>query len=205
MAKKLSQRKSPKVLVDFFLQSEGRVKDIPPEILKSLVADYKEREQKHLSSKTEKKWHELYWFDESGEKFPKPELGITGRFVNGAYDSEYWRKPEAWYGRDFDIARYVFALELGDSSVKDPGGFIFNKAFAKAQESNRNGEARAPGIEHDQLKELAVRKGYFDLPMHSRKKGEILDSIIAETGIYKDHKATAQDSRRRHLKRIIEG
>lgn len=145
MARKLAQRKTSKVVVDFLSKSEKRVKDIPPEILESLVADYKERERKHLSSMTDKKWYDLYWFDESGAISPKAPIGglSPGRFNDGIFiDPEYWRRPEAWRNRDMDVARYVFANELADRSVMDPGAFVFDKAFSKAQGSNRDGEAR---------------------------------------------------------------
>lgn len=195
MARKLSQRKSAQVLVRFYLDARKRTKDIPPNILAALIEDYRRREREHVPLVR----HPLYGATEPGQ-------GLSVGFAaDGSISSEYWKRPEQWRDRDMDIARLVFALELGDISESDPGAFVFDKAFAKAQGSNRHGEPRGASISSDGLRELAVRKGYFELPKGSRRKAKILDSIITDTGIYRDHKATAEESRRRHLKRIIEG
>jgi hypothetical protein len=193
MARKLSQRKAAQVVVRFVTDAINRTKDIPPDILRTLIEDFRRREHVRFVR------HPL--FGATG-----PEQGLSVGFAaDGSIDPEHWKRPEAWRDRDMDIARYVFAMELGDLSESDPGAFVFDKAFAKAQASNRQGEPRSATITHDGLREQAVRKGYFQLPKGSRRKAEILDSIINETGIYRDHKATAKESRRRHLKRIIEG
>lgn len=205
MVKKLTQRKTAEVVVKLILSSMSRVKDIPPEILESLVEDYKERERRHLSRLGDKEWHDLYRFDESGRVLPKggPESGLTGGFVNGVYDPEYWRHPDAWLDRQMDVARYVFALELVELSESDPGAFVFDKAFVKAQGANRLGEARQPDIDCEEVRKKAKVKGYFDLPKNSREKSKIIESIISDLGLYRNNKATSKASQHHHLKRIL--
>lgn len=205
MVKKLTQRKTAEVVAKLILSSMGRVKDIPPEILKSLVEDYKERERRHLSRLGDKEWHDLYCVDESAGLRPKggPELGLTGGFVNEVYDQEYWRHPDAWLDRQMDVARYVFALELAELSESEPGAFVFDRAFAKAQGSNRVGEARQPDIDCEEVRKKAKNKGYFDLPKNSREKSKIIELIISDLGLYRNNKATSKASQHRHLKRIL--
>lgn len=189
MAVKLSQRKTSKLVAEILLDAQERVEGIPRDVLDILEADYRRREAEH-----------------SSQIASQSSLLYSVREVMYALGTdEAIKNPDVWRHREMDIARWVFAMDICKRSTDDPDAFVFDKAFSEAQASNRNGEDRAPGFDRAWIRQLADAKGYFSLPKNSREKARIIDSIIAENGIYKDHKATAPESRRRHLKRIIEG
>lgn len=189
MVKKLSQRKTSKLVVEILLDAQERVEGIPRDVLIVLAEDYRRREAEH-SARIASQSDDLFSF--------RSLVAVRGL-------GDELKNSDIWHHREMDVARWVFAMEVCKRSTDDPGSFVFDKAFSKAQGSNRNGEERKPSLDHQAIKDRATMKRYFDLPTGSREKAKILDSIITETGVYKDHKSTSQESRRRHVKRIIEG
>lgn len=189
MAKKLSQRKTSKLVVEILLDAQERVEGIPRDVLIVLAEDYRRREAEHSARIA----------SQSADLRSLRELIAVRGLGDELKNSDIWRH------REMDVARWVFAMEMSKRSTDDPASFVFDKAFSKAQGSNRDGEDRDPSIDPQDIKNRAISKRYYDLPKGSRKKAIILDSIIAESGVYKDHKATSRASRHRHLKRIIEG